>query len=95
MQRTCTYDSNRCNHPCKRPKDELCTCMCPKDELVQVGDRNIIYRTESRMKAIYEEMERAPNRRIQLDISKQHSVHPVEVSENIQTNQNYLYFGMA
>ena len=88
MQISCTYDSNRCNHPCSM-------CMCPKDELVQVGDRNIIYRTESRMKAIYEEMEQAPNRRIQMDISRQHSVHPVEVSKNIQTNQNYLCFGMA
>jgi len=53
--------------------------MCPTNALVNVGDPNIIYRTESSMKAIYETMMEG-NARIRSRLSKEHSLHPVQVS---------------
>jgi len=46
--------------------------------LVHVGEVNTVYRSESSMKAIYEEMAIAPPR-IKDRISKEHSLHPVQV----------------
>lgn len=54
-------------------------CMCPANALVNVGETEVVYRTESSMKTIYEEMMQAPPR-VMARLSKENSLHPVEVS---------------
>jgi hypothetical protein len=72
-QVTCTYTSNRCEHPCSM-------CMCRANELVNVGATNITYRTEFTMREIYERMSVA-RATVRHQISKNNSLHYVEVSQ--------------
>ena len=71
-QVTCTYDTNKSHHPCSM-------CMCRAEALSNVeAEVTHIYRTETSMKRIYEQMQSQPPT-MRERTSKTHSLHPVEV----------------
>lgn len=72
VQVTCTYDSRKCQHPCS-------ICMCPSRELRVVHNEQI-NRTEPMMKEVLQRMRAAPRTTDAISISKQYSMHQVEVS---------------
>lgn len=75
IQVTATFDTNKCQIPCS-------SCFCPKDKLNKVED-SFPYRTEKGMMNIVQEMKTLLQNNMKsaaVEISKQYSVHPVEVS---------------
>jgi hypothetical protein len=70
---TCTFDTNKCKFPCS-------CCFCPKKSLSVVA-KTFPYRSELRMREIFNEMVQNPLEEKER-LCKSQSVHPVKVQSH-------------